>query len=348
MSALEIGVKSTPTVPLADRAFVQSRPAPAWHNLATSIFQANGEKLYTKQMLEQAGLANWNVSTVPMAYPDGYFADKPEFWVTRDLADGRKHVLGSVGNRYHTYQNEQLFAFADEILAHTGSWESAGMFRKGRVVFGSMNIDHEFVIDPSGANDRVKSFLLMATSHDGSSSIRACATNVRVWCQNTFNQAFREAKSVYKVRHTATAEDRVAEAQATLGIAFANAEAFEAEANALFQTSITNAQFMDIVTALNPAPADKASKASVTKYDTKIDIIKGLYLSSPTNANITGTAWGAFNALTEFTDYFRAGRATTDSPDVSVNEAISASGFDDSVNAEKSRMLEVVKAVALV
>jgi hypothetical protein len=339
---------NAPTVPTADRAFVQSRPVPAWHTLATGIFQANGEKLYTKQMLEQAGLADWNVQTMPMAYPEGFIADKPEFWVTRDLADGRKHVLGSVGNRYHTYQNEQLFAFADEILAHTGSWESAGMFRKGRVVFGSMNIDREFVIDPSGANDRVKSFLLMATSHDGSSSIKACATNVRVWCQNTFNQAFREAKSVYKVRHTATAEDRVAEAQATLGIAFANAEAFEAEANALFQTAITNKQFMDIVTALNPAPATDASKASVTKYDTKIDLLQGLYLQSPTNANITGTAWGAFNALTEYMDYFRAGRATTDSPDVSVNEAISASGFDDSVNSEKSRILEVVKAVALV
>jgi hypothetical protein len=339
---------NAPTVPSVDRAFAQSRTNPAWHSLATGIFNPQGERLYTKQMLEQSGLANWNVQTVPMAYPDNYVADKPEFWVTRDLSDGRKQVMGSVGNRYHTYQNEDLFSFADEILAHTGSWESAGSFRKGRVVFGSMNIDREFVIDPQGANDTVKSFLLMATSHDGSSSIRACATNVRVWCQNTFNQAFREAKSVYKVRHTATAEARVQEAQITLGIAFANAEAFEAEANALFQTAITNKQFMDIVTTLNPAPVSDASKASVTKYDSKIDLLQGLYLQSPTNANITGTAWGAFNALTEYMDYFRAGRATTDSPDASINEAISASGFDDSVNAEKARILDVVKAVALV
>jgi hypothetical protein len=153
-------------------------------------------------------------------------------------------------------------------------------------------------------------------------------------------------KQSYKVRHTATAGGRVDQARLALGLTFNYLDKFEAEAQALFATSITDKQFMDIVTALYPAPADDAGKASVTKYETKIDTISDLYFTSPTQFGIKGTAWGAYNALTERVDYFRAGRMVKGATNAQDNQSASASGFDAQATAEKNRILSAVKELA--
>ena len=53
---------------------------------------------------------------------------------------------------------------------------------------------------------------------------------------------------------------------------------------------------------------------------------------------IAGNAWGALNALTERLDWYRSARGNS-------NESIlaSASGFDPAINAEKNRLLDVVR-----
>ncbi len=58
------------------------------------------------------------------------------------------------------------------------------------------------------------------------------------------------------------------------------------------------------------------------------------------NGMISGTAWGAFNALTERLDWHRNARGDN-------NESLlaAASGFDATITAEKNRLLKVVKDV---
>ena len=55
---------------------------------------------------------------------------------------------------------------------------------------------------------------------------------------------------------------------------------------------------------------------------------------------IAGSAWGAFNALTERLDWHRNARGGS-------NESLlaAASGFDASITAEKNRLLKVVNDV---
>jgi hypothetical protein len=171
-------------------------------------------------------------------------------------------------------------------------------------------------------------------------------TPVRVVCQNTLNAALAGQKQSYKVRHTSTAGGRIDQARLALGLTFKYLDEFESQAQALFATSVTDKQFMDIVTALYPEPADDAGKASVTKYETKIDLVKDLYFLSPTQEGIRGTAWGAYNALTERVDYFRQGRMVKGATNAQDNQLASASGFDVQANAEKNRILSAVKEVA--
>ncbi len=53
------------------------------------------------------------------------------------------------------------------------------------------------VLDPQGANDQTKLYLIVWTSHDGSVAVQAAITPVRVVCQNTLNLAMRNAKQSF-------------------------------------------------------------------------------------------------------------------------------------------------------
>jgi len=67
-------------------------------------------------------------------------------------------------------------------------------------------------------------------------------------------------------------------------------------------------------------------------------LLDDLYFNSPTNTNIHGTKWGAFNAITERLDYYRTGRGNSETL------MAGASGFDPVLTAEKNRIKKLVQA----
>jgi phage/plasmid-like protein (TIGR03299 family) len=319
------------------------RGKPAWHNLANRIFNQD-ENVTTATMLEEAKLNNWNVrlSDVADHIPNTWRNTSDNFFVIRDNPfDGGTDVLSVVGNKYKTVQNEELFAFADNVLdSNSAKWESAGSLKKGKIVFGSLDIPKEIVLDPQGVNDKTKLYLIVWTSHDGSVAVQAAITPVRVVCQNTLNIAMRTAKQSFKIRHTQTAEGRIVQARQALGLTFAYADEFQKQANELFQQSITDKQFSDLIRNLYPKPED-ASKAALTRWENKVVLIDDLYHNSPTNTAIKGTAWGAFNAFTERLDYYRSSKTGNTN-----SLMAAASGFDPVITAEKNKILKAVKALA--
>jgi phage/plasmid-like protein (TIGR03299 family) len=324
------------------------RGAPAWHNLAQTTFTED-QHVTTSEMLDGALLSKWDVRLEESVLPEGYTTDKPSFMVVRNnpFNPEENNVLGIVGERYRTYQNEQLFAFGDNILDGGGYWESAGSIKGGRVVFGSLKLDREIILDPNGVNDKTDTYLLVVTSHDGSSSIQAMTTPVRVVCQNTLNAAIAGQKQSFKIRHTATADDRALAAREALGLANHYLTAFDLQAQELFAQAVSDKTFEQIIQAVYPEPDSDAGKASLTKYETKIDLIKDLYYLSPTQEGIRGTAWGVYNAMTERVDYYRDGRKVKGAKgDASKNLSAAASGFDTQANSEKNRILSAVKELA--
>jgi len=285
------------------------RGKPAWHNLANRIFNQD-EDVSTQTMLDEAKLSNWNVRLSPLTdYIPETFNDVSEnsLVLRTNPFNGGTDVLATVGKRYHVLQNEELFAFADNI--HDANpecrWESAGSLKKGKVVFGTVDIPRTMVLDPQGANDQTKLYLIVWTSHDGSVAVQAAITPVRVVCQNTLNLGYFDE--------------------------------FEKEAQELFKQEITNAEFSKLIQTIYPKP-EKDSKGALKKWENKVVLLDDLYHNSPTNANIKGTKWGAFNALTERLDYFRSGRGNSESL------MAGASGFDPVLTAEKNKILKLVKS----
>jgi len=109
-------------------------------------------------------------------------------------------------------------------------------------------------------------------------------------------------------------------------------------AKAMIEKEITAQQFNDIILAAYPKP-ESDKKIALTKWTNKVDTINDIY-TGEYNGMIAGSAWGAFNALTERLDWHRSARGGN-------NEAIlaAASGFDATITAEKNRLLKVVKDV---
>jgi len=318
------------------------RGTPAWHNLANRIFSKD-EEVSTATMLEEAKLSNWDVRLSPITnHIDESWNDVSDshLVIRTNPFNGGTDVLATVGKRYKVIQNEELFAFADAI--HDANpecrWESAGSLKKGKVVFGTVDVPRTMVLDPQGANDQTKLYLIVWTSHDGSVAVQAAITPVRVVCQNTLNLAMRNAKQSFKIRHTQTAEGRIQVARETLGLALGYFDEFEKEAQELFKQEITDKQFSDLIKTIYPKPEKDAAKVAITKWENKVVLLDDLYHNSPTNANIKGTKWGAFNALTERLDYFRSGRGNSESL------MAGASGFDPILTAEKNKILKLVKA----
>jgi phage/plasmid-like protein (TIGR03299 family) len=315
---------------------------PAWHGLGT-VFT---EEKNTAEMLAAANLNNWNVRLEELEIPSTLTSDKSYQYVVRTNPTNKAQtdVLGIVGERYVPVQNEELFAFGDNILDGGGRWETAGSIRGGRVVFGSLALERETVLDPTGVADKVKTYLLINTSHDGSIAIQASITPVRVVCANTLNLALgakrgkNAIKQSFKIRHTQTAEGKIAVARETLGLANKYMDAFDMMANAMIQKEITAQQFNEIILAAYPKP-EKDSKGAVKKWENKVDVINDIY-TGQYNGMIAGSAWGAFNALTERLDWHRNARGGS-------NESLlaAASGFDATITAEKNRLLKVVKDV---
>jgi len=324
----------------SDKSFASFRE-PAWHGLGT-VFN---EEVTTREMLELANLHDWNVRLEEVEIPAGFNSDKTYNYVARTNPFDRTQtdILGVVGERYRILQNEELFDFGDALLHGGGRGEIAGSIKGGRQVFGSLALERETVLDPNGVSDKVNTYLLVNTSHDGSIAIQASVTPVRVVCANTLNLALgggvgrnRGIKQSFKIRHTQTAQGKIQAAREALGLANVYMDEFDKLAQEMIQQTVTNDKFIEIVNLAYPRP-EEDKKGAVSKWNTKVEMLEEIY-TGPYNDTIAGTAWGALNALTERIDWHRQGRKGS-------NEAVlaGASGFDPMVNAEKNRLLQVVR-----
>jgi phage/plasmid-like protein (TIGR03299 family) len=324
------------------KASFASLREPAWHKLGT-VFE---DEKNTAEMLQAAQLDNWDVRLQDVEYPAPLVANKEFKYVIRtNPTDSAQHdVLGIVGNTYKPLQNEDLFSFGDNILDGGGRWETAGSLKGGRVVFGALALERETILDPSGVADKIKTYLLVTTSHDGSIAIQASVTPVRVVCANTLNVALNRiatkngVKQSFKIRHTSTVEGKVQSARETLQLTDLYMDEFDVMAKAMFAKEVTAKDFFNIIVASYPKP-DADVKGALTKWENKVDVINDIY-TGEFNGMIAGNAWGAYNALTERLDWYRNPRG-----DSSESVLSGASGFDATINAEKARLLKVVKDV---
>ena len=118
-------------------------------------------------------------------------------------------------DRYKVIQNQEAFAFTDELLGEGVRYETAGSLQGGRRVWLLAHMPHEYII----SGERISPYLIFSNTHDGSGAIKVALTPIRVVCQNTLNLALSNAKRSWSMIHTGNIQNKLEEARDTLFMA---------------------------------------------------------------------------------------------------------------------------------
>ena len=179
-----------------------TRTAP-WHGLGTRVLEAPT----SSAALSLAGL-DWKVVQKPVFTADGLFISG----FKANVRDRDSQVLGVVSDRYKVVQNEDAFAFTDELLGEGVTYETAGSLQNGRRTWILAKLPQRYII----RGDEIDPYLVFMNSHDGTGAIKAAMTPVRVVCQNTLNLALSTARRSWSTIHTGDIHGKLQDARNTL------------------------------------------------------------------------------------------------------------------------------------
>jgi phage/plasmid-like protein (TIGR03299 family) len=275
---------------------------PAWHRLGTVIEQATT----SAEAIGLAGL-DWRVEQWPVRAfdPDNHATEAGIPDTVANVRTDTKAVLGVVGKRYRVFQNHEAFDFMDGLVGDKlAMYETAGSLHGGKRVWMMASIPKEY---RAGPDDLIKPYVLLTNTHDGSQALRMIPTTVRVVCQNTLNLALREAGvEGLTISHHPRLESRIAEARAKLGIIAARFDKFDDELHAMLAKDLTVTEaggyFRGLTGADLPHGTDRQKKTREKVLGQMLDNFDNERNTLP---GVKHTAWGAYNAVSEWADHQR-------------------------------------------
>lgn len=273
----------------------------AWHGLGQIV---EGYPT-SKEALQLAGL-DYHVVKMPNLHrlQDGKEIISNSSFFTYRTDTGE--ILGDkLGSDYNIVQNVDAFGFFDAIVDGDGmQYETAGALGKGERIFITAKLPGYIRV---GSDDMIEKYLFLTTSHDGTGSITAAFTPIRIVCQNTLNAALNRSSNTIKIRHTASADERLKEAHKMMGISNKLADELEGVFNQWSKIAITDKEVMRLIKqAMCPSKEVFKSLKDGEEMSTVLkNICENAFIyamSSPTQHTDTtkGTLFGAYNAVTGY------------------------------------------------
>lgn len=313
VTAVQGVVRSMPTAAVPR---IVSRPATSLNfsrrdSIATDE-QAMRRLRSGADVAKAAGLG-WTVSTQPIASTHGATG------IALDMAgyaavtrDDTREVFGVVGSNWRPVQNDAMLASLDPLVDLGAEWVGAGSFRGGATVWGQIDlgIEREVV-----EGDVVRPYVLVRNAHDGTGACIGTHTAVRVVCWNTLTHPTQQGVALWNVRHTGGVEVNIAKVQEILRQLRAQADANLCDFAALTRATVTRAQVETVTKLLLPDPADREMARALRNAETARETVVSLFDGAGRGSDmkgVRGTAWGLWNATTEYADWTMAQRARND------------------------------------
>ena len=254
-----------------------------WHGIGTVV-----EEAPTSEDAIRIAKLDWTVQQFPVYANnepvDGYYAN-----VRSDI----NLPLGIVKGRYRIVQNSEAFAFVDNIIGNKDiecRYETAGSLFNGKRIFLLVKLPNKNVL-----GDEIENYMFFTNSHDGSKSLMAGVSSVRVVCNNTLQMAVREADRLWTCRHTVSIQDRVFEAKASLGMAVSYIDGMGKVADYMYGVKIDADTFFKRLaeSPLMTAIAEKNRNLMIERMrliaDKKDDL-----------SDFRNTGWGMYNAVADY------------------------------------------------
>lgn len=267
-----------------------------WHGLGTRVQETPS----SSEALIKAGL-DWNVVQEPIYTEteeliEGYKAN---------VRDSDRKVLGVVTDRYKVIQNQEAFAFTDELLGEGVRYETAGSLQGGKKVWLLAHMPHEYII----SGERISPYLLFSNTHDGSGAIKVALTPIRVVCQNTLNLALSQASRSWSMIHTGNIQNKLQEAKDTLFMAEKYMDNLGKEFETLRMQSMTDKQVMEFIETLLPIE-DNATFQQKRNMKRLQEDMKMRYFDAPDLQDVGRNAYRFINAVSDFATHAEPLRKT--------------------------------------
>lgn len=287
----------------AEMAYVGDLP---WHGL--------GQQLTAGASIEDwqaaAGM-DWRIQRGFVRYATGRDQDETSWRKMDDkvvlFRNDNGNPLGVVSDNYEIVQPKAVVEFFRDLTDAAGfTLETAGTLYGGKRFWALASIgDSAHVADKQ---DKVKGYLMLSTSADGSLATEGRFTTIRVVCNNTLSAS--RSKDKAKVRLTHRSKFDADSVKRELGVDKAHTQ-FEAAINDFRQLADTRLKTGDMIeqtlTLLAPSLDRKDSKAVDKMLRSKpVQRIGQLYFGKARGANYDGasdTQWAWVNAVTEYVDH---------------------------------------------
>ncbi|MBW3522888.1 DUF932 domain-containing protein [Chryseobacterium sp. NKUCC03_KSP] len=287
----------------------------AWHNLGQIV----EEYPTSEEAIRFAGL-DYEVEQSPLFTKSVGFIENGDDIIMNDSAlevpnyfanirTDNNTVLGVVGKDYQIVQNREAFSFFDAIVGGGNGilYETAGALGNGERIFITAKLPD--YIRVGNGDDITEKYIFLTTSHDGSGSITAAFTPVRIVCQNTLNASLKNMSNVVRIRHTAGAKQRLEDAHKVMGLANKLSNELEATFNHWSKITVGDDEMKKLIrlalcpnketlTNLQKGSFDDISTVFKNTVD---DAFAYAMISESQQMETTkGTLFGAYNAVTGY------------------------------------------------
>lgn len=295
-----------------------------WHGLGTMVEEAPT----SERALELAGL-KWQVVQKTLVTDTGIVV--PGF--KANLRETDNQVLGVVSDRYKVVQNQEAFAFTDELLGEGITYETAGSLQNGRRTWILAKLPARYIIN----GDEMTPYLVFMNSHDGSGAIKVAMTPIRVVCQNTLNLALSTAKRSWSTNHTGDIKGKMEDARYTLLYADQYMTELRKAIDKLNQQKLSDRQVLEYIDSLFPLVENPSEQQIKNVLRMKEDL-KIRYFDAPDLQQVGKNAYRFVNAVSDFATHAKPLRER-----VGYRENLFARTVDG--NTMIDRAYEMVKAI---
>ena len=277
-----------------------------WHRMGQSL-----DRPATSKEAIAAAHLDWEINTLPVNTTIG-FQNVTVPGKSALVRSDTKEIFNIMSDRYTPVQNSVAFNFFDSVVsAGEAIYHTAGSLDGGRKVWILAKLNGNLKVTNT---DVLEKYILLSNSHDGSSALTMTLTPIRVVCSNTLAAAMSgRGRNTFYARHTVNVMNRANQAREILGLSEAYFENFMTGVNRMVDKQISQAElekaFYDIYHLREQKLLEEQHKSKRYAIDTTLELFENGRGNDM--HDVRGTAWAAYNAVTEFVDHYRpVGRGT--------------------------------------
>lgn len=274
-------------------AYVGKEP---WHGLGTKLNPKTPYDIW----LKEAGFL-WTAEKAPILFRD---KDGVEHYGDNQILyrSDTKAQLGVCSDRYKIVQPEEVMGFYRDLVGvHGWDIEVAGCLDGGKRLWALAKTGDNFGVN--GTIDTVETYLLLATSFDGSMATIGKFTSVRVVCQNTLTMSLGDGIAQVAIPHSRQFNSD--EMKLKLGIHTAATAKLKEEAAEMAKYKLKDSEAMKFIIRVLEGK-DKDPESMSTRGCNIATNVFNLFRGNGMGATLQsadGTLWGAVNAVTEYLDH---------------------------------------------